>query len=609
MSANDAAVDSEGVVDISNKATKIELFTLGSRPMRAFHTTWFSFFLCFFAWFGIAPLMAIVRDELHLTKTQIGNTIIASVAITVLARLFIGWLCDRIGPRLSYTFLLIFGAIPVMGIGFAHDYETFLLFRLAIGAIGASFVITQYHTSVMFAPNCVGTANATSAGWGNLGGGVTQMIMPLVFAGFVGLGYSDYWSWRLSMVVAGSVCMLAGVVYFFVTTDLPDGNFKELRAQKKLRSAAKVKGTFWLACRDKRVWALFFIYGACFGVELTINNIAALYYMDHFDLGLKTAGLVAGLFGLMNIFARTLGGVIGDKFARKGGLKGRVGWLFMALFIEGIALLIFSKMTLLPLAIGSMIVFSLFVQMSEGATYSVVPFINKKALGSVAGIVGAGGNMGAVAAGFLFRSEALTWPEALFILGCAVLVVSFLSLFVTFSETDEEIVKVEFDSALEKRHALHGAKQSPWDLVHSKIPSLAPLSQKIAAIDLLRAYLGIALAIKGIYFVMNMKVVEALTGGFGNLDNILAWYVVGIHTVGGICLAIGLGTRVAAFFNATVLAGAVFFIHAKEGLFAASQGLELSMLVLFILGLMVWKGAGQATVDQYMKNGDEAQVA
>ncbi|MFV2070584.1 MAG: MFS transporter, partial [Pirellulales bacterium] len=90
-----------------NKATRINLLDLKSPQMRAFHMSWFAFFLCFFAWFGIAPLMNIVRDEMSLTKEQIGWCIIGSVAITVFARLFIGWLCDRIGPRIAYTWLLL----------------------------------------------------------------------------------------------------------------------------------------------------------------------------------------------------------------------------------------------------------------------------------------------------------------------------------------------------------------------------------------------------------------------------------------------------------------------------------------------------------------------
>lgn len=171
----------------AGKAIRIDLFSLATPQMRAFHMTWFAFFLCFFAWFGIAPLMPIVREELSLTKDQVGWCIIGSVSITILARLLFGWLCDRIGPRLSYTWLLTLGSIPVMTIGLASNFESFLLFRVLIGVIGASFVITQYHTSLMFAPNCIGTANAATAGWGNLGGGVTQMVMPLVFAGFVGM--------------------------------------------------------------------------------------------------------------------------------------------------------------------------------------------------------------------------------------------------------------------------------------------------------------------------------------------------------------------------------------------------------------------------------------
>ena len=299
-------------MEADGKATRIALFDLSTPNMRAFHMAWIAFFLCFFAWFGVAPLMAVVRGELQLTKDQIGWCIIGSVAVTVFARLLAGWMCDRIGPRLTYAWLLILGSIPVMAIGLAHDFATFLLFRVMIGAIGASFVITQYHTSRMFAPNCVGTANATAAGWGNLGGGVTQLAMPLLFATLVGWGLTEAVSWRVAMVAVGMLCALTGVAYYFFTQDTPEGNFRELRAAGKMPRVQATKGAFGEAARDRRVWALFLIYGACFGMELTIDNIAVLYFIDYFDYfktleqaeALRTAGMIAAMFGGMNLFAR-----------------------------------------------------------------------------------------------------------------------------------------------------------------------------------------------------------------------------------------------------------------------------------------------------------------
>lgn len=581
-------------MEIKNQATRIDLFNFSTRPMRAFHMSWFSFFLCFFAWFGIAPLMAIVRDELHLTKTQIGNTIIASVAITILARLIIGRLCDKIGPRLSYTWLLILGSIPVMGIGFANSYETFLFFRLGIGAIGAAFVITQFHTSVMFAPNCVGTANATSAGWGNLGGGVTQMIMPLIFAGFIGFGVSEFWSWRLSMVVAGAVCMITGVAYYYLTTDLPDGNFKELGINLEREKSDKEGGSFKDACKDRRVWMLFLIYAACFGVELTINNIAALYFMDNFGLGVKTAGLVAGLFGLMNLFARTTGGIIGDKFGHKWGLDGRVKWLFMAILVEGIALIFFSQMTILPIAIGTMVVFSLFTQMAEGATFSVVPFVNKKAIGSVSGIVGAGGNLGAVAAGFLFRSPDLTYAQGLLILGFFVVGFAFAALFIRFTSEQESVAKIAHDKALATHWEFEQKRAA------TKKPFIFPLPdiiKEFSPLDVLRIFLGGALAIKGIYFILNMQALEALTQFEGNIQNITSWYVILAHIVGGSSLALGFATRTYALINIPVLFGAIFFVHIGDGLFSNGQDLQYSILVLVCLFVLAWQGSGKFSLD------------
>ena len=319
--------------DAEGKSLRLQWGDFRSAPMRAFHLSWFAFFLCFVAWFGIAPLMAVVRDDLKLTKAQIGNTVIASVAITVLARLLAGWLCDRFGPRRTYSALLLLGAFPVMGIGLAHSYQSFLLFRLAIGLIGASFVITQHHTSVMFAPRVVGTANAFSAGWGNLGGGVAQWCMPLLAGAIVGLGADRFLSWRLAMVVPGIGMLLTGILYYRFTEDTPDG-----------RPFAERRGTqaFWEAAADYRVWLLFVLYAACFGVEITIDNVAALYFKDSFHVGLKLAGLLASATGMMNIFARAMGGIAGDWAGGIWGLRGRSLLLGLVVFAEGVALTMFS---------------------------------------------------------------------------------------------------------------------------------------------------------------------------------------------------------------------------------------------------------------------------
>jgi NNP family nitrate/nitrite transporter-like MFS transporter len=429
----------------TTKATKINLLDFKTAPMRAFHVTWLTFFVCFFGWFGIAPLMPIVREDLGLTKGQIGNIIIASVAITIFARLLFGWLCDKIGPRISYTVLLILGSFPVMFIGLSNSYESFLLFRLAIGVIGASFVITQYHTSVMFAPNVVGTANATVAGWGNMGGGATLMIMPMIFAAFIGLGYLNEDAWRYSMIIPGLALLIMGLVYYFYTQDTPDGNFSELRKNNpKYQAKGKDQGSFWQACKDYRVWALFLAYGACFGIEITIDNIATLYFVDNFNLGLKEAGIIAGLFGLMNIFARALGGIFGDKAGKKFGLQGRIIILSIFLLLEGLGIMLFSTMDTLFWAIVTMLIFALFLKMSNGATYSVVPFINKRAMGAVSGIVGAGGNVGAVLAGLLFTSEDLSYQQSLFIIGIAVMVVSVISFLLGVPKRlKEEILQPE----------------------------------------------------------------------------------------------------------------------------------------------------------------------
>ncbi len=432
-------------MDFKSKATKIDLLSFKTPQMRAFHVTWFAFFLCFFGWFGIVPMMKGdngVIATLGLSPAQVGNSVIAAVSLTIIARLIIGPMCTRFGSRKVYTFLLVLGSLPVMGVGLAQTPTQFILARVLIGTIGAAFVITQYHTSVMFAPNVVGAANATTAGWGNLGGGVTQAVMPLLLAATLTFVPAAL-GWRVAMVVPGLAMLITAAAYWFLTQDAPEGNYSELRARGEMPPASAARGTFMEAIKDSRVIALFFIYAACFGIELTINGTAALYFFNRFDLNLATAGLVAGLFGLMNIFARSMGGLFSDFINRGGGLRGRVQFLFICLLLEGVALVLFANMGVLALAIPALIIFSLFVQMSEGATFAIVPYVNKRAMGAVAGIVGAGGNFGAMLAGFLFRREADMFGQSYMILGILVAVCAFMAFMVRFSESEEKAAAEE----------------------------------------------------------------------------------------------------------------------------------------------------------------------
>ena len=442
---------------MSDKATRIDLFSFRTPQMRAFHLTWVAFFVCFFAWFAVAPLMPIIRGDLKLSPAEIANINIAAVGITIIVRMAIGPLCNKYGPRLAYTWLLALGALPVLGIAFAESYTSFLIFRLAIGAIGASFVITQFHTSVMFAPNVVGTANATVGGWGNAGGGVTQTVMPMILAVLVGAGLTTSMGWRVSMIVPGVLMLIVAVLYWRYTQDTPEGNIPDLRRRGITVDSGKKGGVavFAAAASNYRVWMLALAYAGSFGVELFIHGIAAVYYVDRFSMSIEAAGIAAGSFGLLALFARALGGIASDRVAKTFGLGGR-NWLLFGLLVgEGVGLIVFSSMNSMVPAIAAMLSFGLFTHMSCGSIYALVPFVDRKALGGVAGIVGAGGNIGAVAAGFLIKATSGV-PQALYILGWSVLICALGAAMIRFSSAHKAAEQALYDEAVARRMALEG---------------------------------------------------------------------------------------------------------------------------------------------------------
>ena len=398
--------------------------------MRTFHITWLMFFVCFFGWFGLAPLMPTIRTDLGLTKAQVGNTIIASVSSTIIARLLIGKLCDLIGPRKTAVRLLLLGSIPVLLVGLATNYTTFLLFRLCIGVIGASFVVTQFHSSMMFAARVRGTANAVTGGWGNLGGGVTNMVMPLIFSAIVGFGYMPHMAWRYAMTVPAIMMWVVALLYYRYTKDTPAGNFSDIGHKVGMRT------TDWSVLADWRVAALTLAYAMCFGMEITFDNVASLHFVDTYHLSQHSAGFWAGMFGSMNLFARALGGIFSDKAGARWGMRGKGLLLTVALLLEGIGLIAFAHAPSFTIAIICMISFALFLKMANGATYGIVPFVDEKNIGLISGVVGAGGNLGGMVFGFLFKSESITYSQAFTYIGVMIVLAAGIVALIRWTKSE-----------------------------------------------------------------------------------------------------------------------------------------------------------------------------
>jgi len=126
------------------------------------------------------------------------------------------------------------------------------------------------------------------------------------------------------------------------------------------------------------------------------------------------------------------------------------------------------------------------------------------------------------------------------------------------------------------------------------------LNRPSLGLDLLRIYIGVALVVRGVTFVARPEaLLEYMESSqLWVMPMVVTHYVVAAHLFGGVLLALGLATRLAAFMQVPVLLGAVFLVHWREGLLAASQSLELSALVLAIVAVISVVGAGELSLDR-----------
>jgi NNP family nitrate/nitrite transporter-like MFS transporter len=267
------------------KAKELKICSFARPHMRAFHYSWWSFFIAFFIWFSIAPLLPEVRITLNLTKKQVWLSNIIAVSGDIVMRFVFGSLTDKWGARVLMGGVLMAASIPTACTGLINSLTGLCFLRLFIGCAGSTFVMCQCWSTRMFTKEIVGTANALVGGWGNVGGGVTQIVMgTALFPLFRDVIYADdpenaaEKAWRTVCIVPAVVAFTTGVIVILTSEDCPEGNYKQLIKEGKM-TPVSASASLRQGAININTWLLYIQYGCCFGVELTMNNVSFAFLL------------------------------------------------------------------------------------------------------------------------------------------------------------------------------------------------------------------------------------------------------------------------------------------------------------------------------------------
>ena len=433
---------------------KLNMLNFKSSSIRTLHFTWFAFFLTFVLWFSHVPMRDSIMEAFNLTKPQWKALLILNVALTIPARIAVGILVDKLGPRIAFSIMLMTGGLLCSSFALSTSYEMLALTRFLMGFVGAGFVIGIRLVGEWFPAKQVGLAEGIYGGWGNFGSAAGYFTLPTI-AYFLG---GEENGWRYALFSISALSFIYGFIFYKNVRNTPKGStyFKPKKAGGLEVSnkrdfyflllmnipmyaalavlAWKLSPTNVNLLPHVAVYAIYTILGSLFifqttqiikvnkemlktgsvpeyqrysfkqvaildinyfitfGSELAVVSMLAGFFIDTFALSATHAGFFAGGFALMNLVARPSGGWFSDRFSRRGTMM----ILLVGLAIGYLTLSQVNSGWPVALAVVATMACSFFVQAGEGAVFAMVPLIQRRMTGQIAGMVGAYGNVGGV---------------------------------------------------------------------------------------------------------------------------------------------------------------------------------------------------------------------
>lgn len=306
-----------------------------------------------------------LKEAIPMTEAQFGLLTTAFLVVYAVLSPFAGYLADRFNrSRVIIVSLLVWSLITWLT-GHVKTYEQLFATRLLMGISEACYLpaalalVADYHRGA-----------TRSLATGLLLGGV----MVGAAMGGVGGWLAERYHWGFAFNLFGLVGIAFAFVLIVFLRDAPRataGGDAVPAARPDIRLFGAIKSLF-----GSWAFILAFIYWGLLGVAAwMVIGWMPTYLQEHFQLAQGEAGLIATMY--VNV-ASLIGLVIGGFWADRWSRTNRRACLYVTaigLFVSVPAILVVSHTSLLPLAIGGLVLYGLAIAFTSSEMMPILCLI------------------------------------------------------------------------------------------------------------------------------------------------------------------------------------------------------------------------------------------